>query len=58
MLRLVERATGTREFLVLADVAVALRPRLGDAAELVYAAYVRGLHAGPITWRGARVVAA
>ena len=51
ILRLVERATGEREFLVLADVALALRPRLGDAAELVYAAYVRGIHAGPIRWR-------
>jgi len=56
-LRLVERATGEREFLVLADVALALGPRLGDAAELVYAAYVRGLHAGPIRWRNGRTLA-
>jgi hypothetical protein len=57
ILRLVERATGAREFLVLADVALALCPRLGDAAELVYAAYLRGFHAGPIRWRNGRALA-
>ena len=43
MLHVLERATGSRDFLVLADVVLALGARLGDAAELVYAAYVREL---------------
>jgi hypothetical protein len=43
MVRVLEHATGTKEFLVLADVVLALGPRLRDAAELVYAAYVRAL---------------
>jgi hypothetical protein len=43
MLRVVERATGVREFLVLADVALALTAMPQNVVEAVYAAYVRGL---------------
>jgi hypothetical protein len=46
MVLVLARATGTKEFLVLADVVIALGPRLRDAAELVYAAYVRALRKG------------
>jgi hypothetical protein len=43
MLHAVERATGVREFLVLADVARALTVVPPNVAEVVYAAYVKGL---------------
>ncbi len=58
ILRTVERATGTREFLVLADVALALRGRIGDAVECVYAAYLRSVRGtyGPIFWGHGRFV--
>jgi hypothetical protein len=58
ILRTVERATGTREFLVLADVALALRGRIGDAVECVYAAYIRSVRGanGPIVWAHGRVL--
>jgi hypothetical protein len=41
MLLVLERATGARDFLVLADLACALAPKLPlDAIERVYAAYM------------------
>ena len=44
MLYAVERVTGKRSFLVLADVAVALHRKLSrDTAELVYVWYARGI---------------
>jgi hypothetical protein len=44
MLYALERVTGTREFLVLADLAVALQRKLNrDAVELIYAQYARGV---------------
>jgi len=60
MVRALTRATGVRAFLVLADVAAALAPRLpADAAERVYAAYLASLWdaggATHIEWGRARV---
>ena len=44
MLYALERVTGTRDFLVLADLAVALQRKLNrDAVELIYAQYARGV---------------
>ena len=44
MLYALERVTGTRDFLVLADIAVALHGKLNrDAVELVYARYARSV---------------